>query len=403
MNLAVQQPTRIIRLNGLKLKTKPLEISGNSINFYQLNSNNFELPDKFTAANCGKFFLNELSKGKIGVDGTAKTEFGETVKTEFDKTVKIEFGETAKPEMLDSRFFLESLRNDMRVKLFEVEDNIINVHFVTVNDAISFYKQHFYLVKMNFAEEVIFGIPDDNEENNGQESSSLSDTNIIYSLKPFKITEDEPVQTYQTEKEFFLRIEFFNRMKGLYSKNEIKKLNLSEQSDGERDVDEGINHILMNAKELAVGPVTNVVLQSKIKDMMEEQICSLIKAIGDDIAAICATKYGAYTIQTLILACSTKKSQLLICKYFGENGKYLFCHEIGNYSIQRILLFNEEYVFEIIKRDLKAIIENSLGIRVLKRCLGLLKNRRGELEEMIERVKTKKNTELCKELLGLLN
>ncbi|ELA42682.1 uncharacterized protein VICG_00434 [Vittaforma corneae ATCC 50505] len=411
MNLTVEQPSKIIELREIKLDESNTELYSSeiSLNFYGMNSDMFEISKKKSLEG---YVENEVLRDAIQMKIKSRTTQEEC------------FG--FRTYLLSSKFILESLKNDIRVGRFKVEDASVIVYFVTVNDAISFYHQYFSLVKMSFLRERLFETLIDNSEeqystghNNRMtriqycakveqvRHSVSSENSLIYDFKPFisQVENEKEDNSNMTEDEFYSRIEFFNRMKGLYSKSEIKKLNTTQKNEEctTEEYEGRLDLIFMNAKELAVGSITNVIMQTKIKEMTEDQICELIRCFGNDISVICATKYGAYTIQTLILACSTEKTQSLICKYFGENGKYLFCHEIGNYSIQRILLFNEKYILGLIRSYLKTIMENKLGIKVLKRCLGLLKDRNGMLKDEIMKIKSKENAKTCEEILNLLN
>lgn len=399
MNLTIEQPSRIIVLREIKLDENSAESYPSDVllNFYNINSEAFDISKKKQFEG---YVENELLRDAIQTRTKSKN-----IQEECP---------SIRPYLLNSRFMLESLRNDVRVAKFKIEEESIIVHFVTVNDAVSFYHQHFSLLKMSFLREIVFETLTDSLDKQHNEAATIqyctSPKQAVYpvhSLRPFVCQDESEKTTHSdmTEDEFYARIEFYNRMKGLYSKSEIKKLCIAQTNDEStaEECEDRLRLIFMNAKELAVGSITNVIMQTKIKEMTEDQICELIRRFGDDISVICATKYGAYTIQTLILACSTEKAQSLICRCFGKNGKYLFCHEIGNYSIQRILLFNEEYVFELVKSHLKAIIENKLGAKVLKRCLSLLKDKNSILKNEILKIKSKDNAKMCEEILSLLN
>lgn len=381
MNLAVEKPSSVLELKEVDSE-RPRGKSGCTIDFYGIDS-------------------DDGSKRRDGCVEDAMLRDVMETKMRLAR-------ESAQPHgtsRLTVRFFMDALKNDMRVKMYRIEESSIIVHFVTVNDAISFHQQYYPLVEMRFLRELVFDTmineePCVVEKAPAKEVTSEESPEEIspYDLKPFQCSETEKtIGMNLTESEFYARIEFFRRMGGMYSKSEVSKLTKEgEEEEGRLD------YIIANAKVLAVGSVTNIILQAKIKEMTEAQLCDVIRSFGDDISAICATKYGAYTIQTLIMACSTEKTQALICKYFGQNGKYLFCHEIGNYSIQRILLFNEEYVLELIRSHLKCIIEHKLGAKVLKRCLKLLKGKKGVLGADIMNITTKKNADVCNEMLGAL-
>lgn len=392
MNKAVDLPSKVIKIaigNKEEEKKEDTIPTGVTVDFYNLDSDAFQVNKAKVLETSPLKEILELKKTSLHDEGIIKTT-----------------------STLCKPFILESIRYDTRVKTYQDLEEEITVHFGTLEDAISFYQQYIKLVKMTFVQQYdmdfLSGAFDLSYENTikiklppceQEESSSESIDKEFLHLKPFSEYYDSYEAGILSKEEFFSKVEYFNRMKGLYSKNEIKKI----QSEIElKDVSHSDSFVFLNAKELAVGAASNVFFQSIVKDMNDEQVCELIKCLGYDIAAISATKYGAYSIQSLILACTTSRSHALINKYFGEYGKYLFCHEIGNYSIQRILLFDEEYVLEIIKNELKNIIEDVLGFKVLKRCLELIRNSKEKLEKEIEKIQTESNEEKCKILKALL-
>lgn len=409
MNLVVEQPTKIIKIQEIKHEAVTLEqiYTDHSLDFYNINSDNFEFTQK-------KSENEYLKNGSLRDIIDLKRKLQESSKT----------NETVKPSVLSFKFFIETLKNDIRVKNYVIDNCSITTYFISLNDAISFYQLYFSLAKMTFLREFNFGISIgefNNESTNNIQEEEVEDindkpkkeTNHVFELKPFSTQNDmnkNGDKSIMTKEDFYMRIEFFNRMKGLYTKSELKKMNISNKENEEVSEDSKLNEedfkfdlILLNAKELAVGSTTNIVMQSKIKEMTEDQICELIKSFGEDISAICSTKYGAYTIQSLILACPTQKSQSLICKYFGDAGKYLFCHEIGNYSIQRILIFNEAYVYKCITSDLLNIVENKLGMKVLKRCMGIFKDNKEKLKIELKSLKDKVEPAIFEEIETFLS
>lgn len=401
MNVEIEQPSRVIELSLPAFRGN--EDGGDcSINFYGMDAEVFRIGAKKPL---GGYIRDETLKDGIGIKVRDKPESC-----------------VCKHPVLDVKFYKEALKNDIRVRLFKMVENSIVVNFMSIEDAISFRMQYSHVVKMRFIRELVFDlsakIPETVEfiEKNSSTGRNISTDDILrcgcagpskqktidgmHNNKPFLQpagADKKAVQT-MTESDFYSRVEFFSKMKGVHSKSDIQNICVKPVDDRKEKLDE----LLSNAKALAVGSVTNVAMQSIIKEMTEDELCQLIKSIGDDISAICATKYGAYTIQTLIIACTTEKTQYLLCKYFGKNGKHLFSHEIGNYSIQRILLFNEDYVFDLIKENLKSIISNKLGIKVVKRCVKQLRNKRAEIEATLVKIVTEDNMMVCKEILSVL-
>lgn len=300
---------------------------------------------------------------------------------------------------IDIEFLNSSLKNDIRVKEFKTCKNMdITVYFCTVEDAISFYEQYFQLIQMNFKyENELMILPDFIPIT--KIPLAVSDSNIIHSF-----LDQQPFHTFEEKKsfvkndfepknleEFELRVSYFNKMKNMFSKNEIRKIsNFMESGNFE--------FILINIKELCVGSASNIFIQGMLKELPDENLCRIIKALGSDISAISSTKYGAYAIQTLVMSCYTNEARELLIQGFGNQGRFLVCHEIGNYTIQRILLFNEDYIYEIFKDNLADIINHSLGVKVFKRCLELLTQKGHLLKEQIKKCNFKEGSNLLNEI-----
>jgi len=365
MNMDIEKPSSILRLHVAATEGHKKDL-GRTVDFYSTDT---EMP-RVSEKPQGWYIGNELLKDAIKIKMNQKQ-----ARWSHD---------SPDTNILGAKFYTEALKNDIRVKVFVVEDDsVIVVHFNTIEDAISFRMQYAEVVRMQFLKDIIFDLPDQRFSGNPEcelRYSIKKEQECIpgdmHDLKPFSSKHESEKSACLTESEFYSRIEFFSKMKSLYSKTESH--NICSKLEGSSK--NRLEYLIAHSKVLAVGSTTNTIMQGLIKEMSEDELCELIGSIGDDIAAISATKYGAYSIQVLILACSTERTQMLLCKCFGENGKYLFSHEIGNYSIQRILLFNEEYVVGLIKMNLRSIIESKLGIKVLRRCMKLLKSRRGEIE-----------------------
>lgn len=400
MNKSVEKPTKVIIINmepktndsrgqeeynqDLSIKDQlPLQNTteleqnmlfhkeNSKLNFYEMNS---EITQNIQVEN--NMLLNDLH------------EIIKSKSTFRDKTT----------QFLDTEFMTTSIKYDIRVRETRNSKDEIQVYFYTVEEAVSFYHQYFKLVHMRFREDYDnFLFSDSISITQVQKSKDIpfkffspTGTEQIQNIeenKPFEQCYSEP----KTQSEFEARVSYFNKMKNMYSKNEIKKVSSFIESGN-------LDFILINIKELCVGSASNILIQNMLKGLSNENLLKMIKALGNDISAISSTKYGAYTIQTLIMSCYSKDARNLLVECFGEQGKFLLCHEIGNYTIQRILLFDEEYVYNLFKETLIETVRNELGIKVLKRCLEHLKSKIDLLKEELVRLNFKEGNDLLAEL-----
>lgn len=375
MNRTVENPTRLLMVNYDKRKCQEDEIA---LNFYDLDP---ELK-KSSKFNLSENILNRKPRNHV---------------------IQVKNG------LLNRDFILQTLKFDIRVRRFEERDGSIMVEFDTVDSSLSFYKQYINLVDMNFLADFGYDIFFSDWKISGYSSDLINGD-----FKPFveniqkKDDRTHCISQGISMEELHSRIHYFNSLKSLYPEDKLQKANTKNNKIAEKGVVDKLledamrntDFIIENAKELAVGNTTNVPLQERFREMNEDEMCRFIDRLGNDISAISATKYGAYTIQALISACNTDKTRQLICKYFGENGKYLILHEVGNYSIQKILLFNPDYVFELIVSNLSLILGDFLGFKVLKRCIPALKNKKIQLKEKLE--ETSKNEKKVQEILNLI-
>lgn len=194
---------------------------------------------------------------------------------------------------------------------------------------------------------------------------------------------------------FLERVKYFNKMKNNFSKNDLKKMS-SSYEEGR------LSFLFLNSKEVSCGCLSNILMQNAIKAFDESQLCEIIKNLGTDIAPISATKYGAYTVQTIILCATSKPSQQLLSKYFEQHGEFLITHEIGNYTIQKILRFDEDLVYNLCMQGLVEIMNNPLGVKVFRRCLEFFKERDAEIIQYVKMVETLENSEKCKSIIQFL-
>lgn len=397
MNSCIQRPTKIISMyiggEGQSKETKctrKREIM--PVDFYIMNS----VPEDSAS----------LTREKMST--TAMSELLDLARIRASN-------ERAIPKRILSKdcidFIILSLKNDVRVKHFRSIDSTIKICLWTVEDAIALYRQYFKLVEMSFVEDFDLGWTGlwslgTTSRPQQTEATLLGDVcreskSSVLKIKPFSSSSRSCAQhftgLYKSQKdEFDGRVEYFSRMKPLFTKGDFKKMEAALESGC-------FDFVFKNCKELAVGSVSNVIVQKAIRHMSDDQICLLIKSFGYDIAPISATKYGAYTVQTLISAAVGKASQNLISCYFEGWGRFLIPHEIGNYSIQKILRFDMEIIYDFFMRDLERIIDSHLGLKVFKRCIPFFMSKKNMLLERLATIETPENSEKCKVIMEALN
>lgn len=353
-------------------------------------------------------------------------------------------------------FLIMSLRNDIRVRWFSLNDGFFLICFWTVRDAISFYRQYFQTATMAFAhQEEYDGFTLDAFTKHRIERPVYCDTSQDGFTEPFgtngsaagMATEAEPLprhggcpravsrpedgerhfggricslrklddmlQTYKSarkagappppvgeraaakEETFRKRVDYFNRMRSFFSASDVKKMQALYEG-GQRDF------LFLNTKELACGSASNLLMQGVVKAATEEQLCRIVEGLGPDIAAISATKYGAYTIQALILSALSPAAQRLISCCFEPFGEFLIDHQIGNYSIQKILHFDAPLVHEMYMRRMAQVIDSPLGLKILKKCLPFFQGGEERTIARIAEIRSEHNSERCDELLHLV-
>lgn len=288
----------------------------------------------------------------------------------------------------NTNFLYSVLNNDIRVRDFTGYPDIILINFCVIEDAISFYMQYFEVYQMkfvhaldlNFEDDEIYEHSIDTKENNlihiptttifgSEEESLLSDK------KPFSRSETDDY--YSNKENFDSRVEYFNKMKSVFTKSDYKKIeDMLSQNKYE--------YFLNNCKELSVGANTNVLMQNFVKAIDEDLLFELIKCYGDDIAPISATKYGAYVVQILLSTIKNKDQQTYLAYNFKKEGKYLVCHEIGNYTIQKIIRFDEELIFGFFIDNFEILINDAFGFKIFKRCFSYFKDKMDRIYKKLE-------------------
>jgi len=88
--------------------------------------------------------------------------------------------------------------------------------------------------------------------------------------------------------------------------------------------------------------------------------------------------------------------------YFEKYGEYLISHDIGNYAIQKVLRFDEELVFDLCMKNMKEIVEDDLGIKVLKKCLIFFENKRDGIIGRLNGIMDMTNKDRCDSLITFI-
>lgn len=302
--------------------------------------------------------------------------------------------------VLEKSFIETALRNDIRVKDIKHGGDLIFIYFFTLEDSISFYRQFLPYVELHFSdssdlEQVLLLTPsewasislsstghgasppslgertwlemdsgEDSMSVHGVESSSGSDA----TASPWSDATNSH-KGLSPEVVFEKKIEYFTHLRNFFSKSEVKAMAQSLEAGR-------IDFVFKNTKELAVGSQSNKIMQEALGLLSEAEIARVIQALGHDIAPIAANKHGAYTIQMLISVSKTTCTQSLLSKYFRDLGGFLITHEIGNYTIQKILRFDPDLIFEFFMLQIDDVAKSTLGMKVLRRCLEFFPDKR---------------------------
>lgn len=328
--------------------------------------------------------------------------------------IKIDFYQLNNTHTIDTINELQFkylLINDLRIKNIYQNQWYILIEFWSTSEAITFYKQFYKNIEMKFIDKYCFNVTrtlhhytiiktyiTNNCIYNKLNTDKIYNINQLLNFKININYKDNNITSYYpsiyTEANFKKRINYFNGLKNLYSKEDTKKLKIL--------INRGNKNILLtNIKELCVGIFTNILLQYELMQMSEHEIFDVINHLNYDIAPISATKYGAYVIQKLIDNTKSLKNQELLCKYFALNGRYLIFHTIGNYSIQQLLIFDNNKIKELFIDELYRIIEHSIGYKVFLKSIKYFSNYQTEIYNKLNMLnKIDKKSKL---IINLLN
>lgn len=282
---------------------------------------------------------------------------------------------------LDIEFVVDNLKFDLRVKDFEITNEYVLVYFFCKADSLSFYKQYFKYLDLSFSSSCDWLSPSvpltgsfDIEIGNSFAREQIG----IQDAKPYEseVAEEE----VYSRKRFIERIEYFNQLKSCFNKTDLKIMMINLEK-GETDF------VFSNTKELAVGSKSNKIMQDAIKIMSGHELDKVYEHLEYDIVPISATKHGAYTIQTLLNYSTNSSHRNYISKYFAKEGEFLLAHEIGNYTFQKILSFNNDLVCQFFISNFDDVINTDLGMKVFKRCIEHLEDQKEELITKISEYK----------------
>lgn len=272
---------------------------------------------------------------------------------------------------LEEDFFRNALGNDIRVMDAKYSRDAIFVYFSNLQDSVSFYRQFLPYAEISFSSTydfeqmvllsssewtrlVLGGCSNANEEAPSIKTPEKAVAKISGSAQ---------------EAVFEKRVEHFSNLRNFFSKNDVKLMAQSLEAGC-------YDFVFRNTKEMAVGSHSNKIMQDAIKLLSEKEVSLVIESLGSDIAPIAANKHGAYTVQMLISASKTYVAQGLLSKQFRELGRFLIKHEIGNYTIQKILRFDPDLVFDFFVSSMAEVVKSELGMKVLRRCLDFFADRK---------------------------
>src|SRR5690606_16474564 len=120
-----------------------------------------------------------------------------------------------------------------------------------------------------------------------------------------KVKRTEKIEKEATLDEFNDKVAYFNKLKGFFTKNDVKKMEMM-QREGKYEF------LFERTKEITCGCISNVVMQTAVKDLSDEELCRLIGCLGQDIAPLSATKHGAYAIQAILGSARSQMAQQLL-------------------------------------------------------------------------------------------
>lgn len=298
---------------------------------------------------------------------------------------------------------LDNLAYDRRIKKIEEKNENLLVKFWSIGEAISFYKHYFQYLSMKFSRYHKY------ERNINENSNIIHKNDFKFSLLRCAVDELKP-QIENTTSIFFSpesqcedNFTDFNE-KILYFCNLSKHFSVNELKNVEQTIQENNYELLFEkTREIAVGIATNVIFQKTISSMNQENLEKIVDRLNYDLAPMSSTKYGAYSIQILIHSVQTITAIEKIKKYFNPFIIDLFKHPIGNYTMQKILKLENDYIFGHLSTGFVEIMSDELGYKVFKNCLesftGKFEDIRILLQQNTVYFDKKKNDEIIAKLV----
>lgn len=269
MNLPIQKPTKTIIINMSSIPKQKNSRASNEeiftlkaeakINFYEMNESIwidenylnkcYENLDE-DGENIGFFKKCKLNESEILKKLVA---IRKDQKKDNYKNIENILSET------DIGFLELSLKNDIRIKKYNKKKHQIEIYFWTVEDGISFYQQYARFVEMSFIEHYYTDfrfdgfIPESSimiYKNKAPDAIKIDRNCNILDLKPFIPLSCNQMMQLQDDyllkkEEFHNRLEYFNKLKTVLSKNDYRKMENSLESNNKE-------FIYLNCKELSV-------------------------------------------------------------------------------------------------------------------------------------------------------
>lgn len=293
----------------------------------------------------------------------------------------------------DLKMFVKNLEYDLRVKKYNQNENEITIDFYNINSSISFYKQYLCCYDMQFINKVNLNWIDSAKFKDAEMQTNFSIYNNTFfnNLLPFKIvlnSKDEEINddtkmlttsSKQKKDLFYQKIKYYTSICKFFTPCEIKKMQIDIENNC-------YSFVFRFTKELAVGLYTNVFFQEILQNLSQDQLLIIVKNLSYDIAPISCTKYGAYVIQTIIHKCKDTNLQKLTKQYMKPYMIELLQNQIGNYSAQSILSFDEVFVLDVFYKNLIELLNNDLSLKVFKKCYSLFKPNNIEIDKKINDV-----------------
>lgn len=368
LNKMISIPSEVIKITLISKKEDIRRSLTDSDSFWKFKCNK-------TSAN-KSVDVNSNILCRLDIKPKSKLDFYELNKSKYD-VVKSE----DKTDNIRCQLIVQNLEFDRRIRKYEKYDDIITVYFWNMKGSISFYQQYFLSLNMNFGKEQKMEHDSQGWRDytlNNDFPLSFTTLPTICKEKTIKISEDKPVEQTPLKYNFNFneRILYFSELSKYFSINDLKHLQNTLEENS-------YDMIFENPRELAVGIASNVIFQDIIKRIDQQCLENVVDNLNYDLAPISATKYGAYAIQNLISCLKTGSAIQKVKKYFNPFIFELCRHPIGNYTVQKILKLDGNYIFKHLIDRFVDIISDDLAFKVFKNCLESFVDRHEVVKELI--------------------